>query len=194
MPIPLFVSATAVFFYFIFHWNILLMLSYKYRLSPVYHFSQGAIAPLEGLFFGWSIPSVLFALGISPFVWLLPLSRFIIFFIVFVMALTGFKSNKAVEAMSLAEAGGAISLEPEKDGNGAGSWRRRCQAVGAKHGLSPREMEVFELLAKGRNAEFIHNELMISIYTAKTHGYRIYRKLCVNSQQELIDLVDSCEL
>lgn len=57
--------------------------------------------------------------------------------------------------------------------------------------LTPREIEVFALLSKGRNAEFIQNALFISNHTAKTHIYNIYRKLDVHSLQELLDLLDS---
>ncbi len=56
--------------------------------------------------------------------------------------------------------------------------------------LTPREREVFGLLAKGRNAEYIQNALVISNHTVKTHIYNVYRKLDVHSLQELLDLID----
>ena len=43
---------------------------------------------------------------------------------------------------------------------------------------------------RGRNAEFISKELVISIHTAKTHTARIYRKLDINSQQQLLDITE----
>ena len=72
---------------------------------------------------------------------------------------------------------------------------RRVSAVGEigldyHYDLSPREAEIFTLLAKGRNAKFIQEELCISSSTVKTHIYRIYRKMGINSQQRLIDMVD----
>ena len=56
--------------------------------------------------------------------------------------------------------------------------------------LTPRETEVFALLAKGRNAEYIAGQLMVTPATIKSHIYHIYQKLGVNSQQRLMDLVD----
>lgn len=45
-------------------------------------------------------------------------------------------------------------------------------------------------LAKGRNADYIQQKLFISSNTAKTHIGHIYKKMGINSQQRLIDLVD----
>lgn len=61
---------------------------------------------------------------------------------------------------------------------------RRCH-------LSPREMDVFFLLAKGRNKAYISDELVIGVETVKSHIKSIYRKIDVHSQQELIDLLES---
>lgn len=66
---------------------------------------------------------------------------------------------------------------------------RGCQVLAARCGLSERELEVANLLARGRSGPQIQDELSISRNTAKTHVRHIYRKLDVHSQQELIDLV-----
>ena len=71
-----------------------------------------------------------------------------------------------------------------------GSWQRRCEEVGESYGLSTRQQDVLVYLAKGRNAEYIQKELMVSSHTAKSHIYNIYRKLGIHSQQELIDLIE----
>ncbi len=63
----------------------------------------------------------------------------------------------------------------------------------SRYGLTPREEEVFGLLAKGRNAEFIQNALVISNHTVKTHIYNIYRKMDVHSLQDLLDVLDAEE-
>lgn len=55
--------------------------------------------------------------------------------------------------------------------------------------LTPRETEVFALLARGRSIPYIRDELVISRETAATHAKHIYAKLDVHSRQELIDLV-----
>lgn len=67
----------------------------------------------------------------------------------------------------------------------------RCSRLAKEHGLTPRETEVFPLLAKGRNAAVVARELFTSPYTSKTHVYRIFKKFDVQTQQELIDHIES---
>ena len=64
-----------------------------------------------------------------------------------------------------------------------------CQRLANDHGLTKRETEVFGLIALGRSAKYISEELMISKNTTRTHIRHVYEKLNVNSKQELIDLV-----
>ncbi|MDJ1651449.1 MULTISPECIES: helix-turn-helix transcriptional regulator [Gordonibacter] len=66
-----------------------------------------------------------------------------------------------------------------------------CAVLGAQHGLTERETEIFSMLARGRNGTFIMEHYVISRNTVKSHIKHIYAKLDVHSQQELIDLVES---
>ena len=59
------------------------------------------------------------------------------------------------------------------------------------NGLTRREQEVFELLAKGRNVAYIQTSLVLSRHTVRSHVYHIYQKLDVHSHQELIDVVEA---
>uniref|UniRef100_UPI0022E614DA response regulator transcription factor n=1 Tax=Eggerthella sinensis TaxID=242230 RepID=UPI0022E614DA len=61
-------------------------------------------------------------------------------------------------------------------------WRQR-------YGLSPRETEVFTLLAQGRTRAFIQDELVLSGSTIKTHVSHIYAKMDVHDRQEMMDLI-----
>lgn len=63
-------------------------------------------------------------------------------------------------------------------------------AVADRAGLSPREREVFAMLAHGRDTAHIQERLFISQGTVRSHRDRIYRKLNVHSKQELLDLVE----
>ena len=63
-------------------------------------------------------------------------------------------------------------------------------ALADGHGLTPREREVFEMLAHGRNREYIEEKLVISRNTVKAHVKHIYAKLEAHSHQELPDLVE----
>lgn len=67
----------------------------------------------------------------------------------------------------------------------------RCATVAARHGLTPRESEILVLLARGRTIAIIARDLQIAKGTARTHTERIYRKLDVHKQQELIDMVEN---
>ena len=67
----------------------------------------------------------------------------------------------------------------------------RCSDVARDCGLTPREGEVLILLAKGRTVPVIARDLQIAKGTARTHTERIYRKLDVHKQQELIDKVEN---
>lgn len=69
---------------------------------------------------------------------------------------------------------------------------RHDAAIGLRgeFGLTAREAEVAELLAMGRNAEYIAKELFIAHSTAKSHIAHIYQKTGLNSQQRLMDLIE----
>lgn len=74
------------------------------------------------------------------------------------------------------------------------SWKAKVNSVAQAYALSPRQKEVLLLLARGRNASYIMNELCVSNATVKSHIYSVYRKLGVHTQQELIDLIEDVEL
>lgn len=64
------------------------------------------------------------------------------------------------------------------------------EATAERYGLSPRETEVFLLLARGRDTAYIQKELFISAGTVSSHRRRIYQKTGVHTKQELLDLVE----
>lgn len=70
------------------------------------------------------------------------------------------------------------------------SIEERCAELGAQHGLTERETEIFAMLARGRNGQFVMEHYVVSRNTVKSHVKHIYAKLDVHSQQELIDLVE----
>lgn len=64
-----------------------------------------------------------------------------------------------------------------------------CRELAADYGLTPREAEILALMALGRSAKYISEELLVSYNTTRTHVRHIYEKLNIHSKQELIDLV-----
>ena len=75
-----------------------------------------------------------------------------------------------------------------------GVFHVKCEIVAKKYGLSNRQREVLGMLAKGRNADYITEKLVISSHTAKAHIYNIYQKTGVHSRQELMDLVENTDV
>ena len=72
----------------------------------------------------------------------------------------------------------------------ADSYALACEAIADEYGLTPRERETLLLLGRGRTARIIGPALGMSDATVKTHIAHIYRKLGINSQQALLDIVE----
>lgn len=66
----------------------------------------------------------------------------------------------------------------------------RCDAIAEEFSLTPREAEVFAMLARGRDRAYIEEALVVSRNTVKAHVKHVYAKLGIHSHQELIDLVE----
>ena len=67
--------------------------------------------------------------------------------------------------------------------------KQRCDELGSRCGLTPRETEIMFLLSQGRDAVFIAETLFLSRNTVKSYQKTVYAKLGVHSKQEVIDLV-----
>lgn len=83
--------------------------------------------------------------------------------------------------------GGDLSLPALRE---AQRGLERLRDIGAKSGLmeplSPREMEVLELIAKGLSNKEIGEKLYLALDTVKGHNRRIFEKLQVKSRTEAI--------
>lgn len=88
------------------------------------------------------------------------------------------------------ELGAVTDEESEPAAPSSFSPKQLIQELADEYDLSPRECEVFRLLASGRSPKRIGEKLFISESTAKSHCHRIYQKLDVHSQQELLDVVE----
>ncbi|MDD5806091.1 MAG: LuxR family transcriptional regulator [Eggerthellales bacterium] len=83
-----------------------------------------------------------------------------------------------------------LMLSPHLFGLSHESLTARCNELAKAFGLSRREEEVLVLLARGRDVEYIENELYISRNTVNSHRKNIYKKMHVHSRQELLSLID----
>lgn len=64
-----------------------------------------------------------------------------------------------------------------------------CVSVSLEYKLSPRETEVLRELAYGHSSSYVAKVLFISNNTARTHMKNIYRKLEINSREDLLELI-----
>lgn len=69
-------------------------------------------------------------------------------------------------------------------------FEERCRLVAQRYGLTARELEVFMMLARGRDRTYIQEQLTVSRNTVKAHVKHIYAKLGIHAHQDLIDLVE----
>lgn len=81
-------------------------------------------------------------------------------------------------------------IKPMEESDAVSPFEKTGALLARECKLSPRETEVFLLLARGRNRAHISEDLVIGEETVKSHIKNVYRKLDVHSQQELIDLVE----
>ena len=83
---------------------------------------------------------------------------------------------------------GVGQRDRERDRRAA--FAQRCISVAERFHLSPREKEVFQLMAVGKSSSEIEGELYIANGTLKSHTRRIYQKLGVHSRSEMMALLD----
>lgn len=81
------------------------------------------------------------------------------------------------------------TMEPDADEGVPAEIAAYCQDLAVEYGLTPREAEILALVALGRSAKYVSEELTVSYNTTRTHVRHIYEKLNIHSKQELIDLV-----
>lgn len=102
-----------------------------------------------------------------------------------VTVLKGFGFQKTIDGVASLE---SVDL---KQGDAPIDVMRGCDVLVEEKGLTPRESEIVRLLARGRNAPYIQEKLVLSRNTVKTHVANIYAKVGVHSQQELIDAAET---
>lgn len=85
-------------------------------------------------------------------------------------------------------------MQPGKqaDVGSSPNYEQLMGLVGARYELSPREVEVLALIGRGHTRQNVADTLGVSLQTAKTHVARIYHKLDVHSQQEMLDVLEAC--
>ena len=150
--------------------------------SPFWRIARGQLVLPAGMIVSWSLCMAIEYANPSLFAYVPYLALGLLLALALLAAFVPFKDNTFADKTVKAEI-----VE-------GGYFKQRCNQAAQTYKLSNREGEILYDLAKGRNAQFIADELNISAYTAKTHVYHIYQKMGINSQQELISIVDSTEV
>ena len=69
-------------------------------------------------------------------------------------------------------------------------FQAACDRVCSRKDLSRREAEIFTYLARGYSPAYVAGALTLSESTVRTHVKNIYRKLGVNSREDILDLMN----
>lgn len=185
--LPACVCAFMFFAYVAFHWSYNIALARRFGIRTPLHYAISLLSPVTGMAIGWAIASLFALLGgnlAEPFVLFF---GWIVVYII-VLSIAPYASDPLFETDLLDP--DIKEIPADRSGN---SWERACAILAEEGKLSPREQEIFGMLAHGRNVNYISETLFIAENTAKTHKYRIYRKLGVNTHQELLDRVEATE-
>jgi len=172
-------------------WVECCIISHRYRISPILVTGFGRAFLVVGMFLADNL------LPLAPFSSTFSSYSATAYTFIIVGIITGYfllPHKKDIKAMSILDYPESSSIAQPGESDPDAKDRRfiaRCNHVANTYLLSSRETEVFYLLAKGRNAAHIAKTLYISEGTVHTHTWRIYKKLDVHSQQELMDMVDA---
>lgn len=67
---------------------------------------------------------------------------------------------------------------------------KQCERVGEDANLTPRELEIMQMICKGRSKKYIAEHFVISENTVRWHAKNLYAKLGTSTRQELLDLIE----
>ena len=104
-------------------------------------------------------------------------------------ALIGLRNFSFIDAINgvteVVEASATVEQAPHA------SLDQVCTTISERYALTPREREVFEMLARGRDSFYIQEQLTVSRNTVKAHVKHIYAKLDIHAHQDLLDMVEA---
>ena len=145
----------------------------------------GRAASSAGLLMGAFVGHMMNASGNPSLVSAGLVFMLVVFVAVNVSVLKEFSFQETIDGIAPLENVGS------KQGNAPLDVMRGCDLLIKEKALTPRESEIIKLLARGRNAPYIQEKLVLSRNTVKTHVANIYAKVGVHSQQDLIDIVEA---
>jgi DNA-binding CsgD family transcriptional regulator len=156
--------------------------AFRHELSPVWVFGVGQAAYFFSSTAGWMLGSAL-----SPFYSIGPLQTtfgIVLAFLIVVVLVYVFNAEHVSRITSLSTNILPIEAATEED-----SLAKPRLAISGDYELSQREIEVMEMFAQGRSANWIADTLLVSTSTVRSHIRAAYVKLGVHSRQELLDVL-----
>ncbi len=163
---------------------VIMLVAFRYcqsfKIAPVLIFSLTRMTWALDLLFAYGLFEVFsyFSVSDEGLLGIVTVSLGLIIFITYLFVMTSKGSNADMMSAGVAKPVNVDDLE------------QRCEVLAKAGALSKREREVLGLIARGRSAPRIQEELSLSINTVNSHISHIYRKLGVNSRQELLDLIE----
>lgn len=166
-------------------WCMLADVAHRTRLSPVLLFALALLATNIAQLAG-TLVGVVNAANIHQGDLTLTAVALVSVYLLLMAAIVLFRSKSVPPTAVSAFAGdGAEMVESHE-----AVLSRRCTELAARYGFTPRENDIFLLLAQGHTMPAIAERLFVSENTVKSHVKRIYQKLDIHSRSELIDLVN----
>lgn len=176
-------------------WVVLLQLAHRDGLPPCFELLMGRIAYNIGIFIGATGGVYFAALDLfrdKSFFTPLCLGAVVVLVIVTTVLLResdmfDHDTNRlAPQAASTVPTIDTVVLPSSEE-----IFQEKTNRIAKRYGLTPRETEVFFLLAKGRSNKLIEDRLFISEHTVDSHVSHIYRKCDVHSRQAIMDLIEN---
>ncbi|MEG0504910.1 MAG: helix-turn-helix transcriptional regulator, partial [Raoultibacter sp.] len=110
------------------------------------------------------------------------------------MALSSAPSNAIISGEKMSRSEGCLDdVAFGEQADFSESITQFHQDLAEEFALSPRETEVFLLLAHGRSRPYIRQAIYLSDGTVKTHIAHIYKKFNVSSRQELLTAIQEAQ-
>ena len=193
--------------YFIFeilNWVMMADITFRYRMSAYKVYGLGRAAVSAGVLVGELIGLLFKPYGDGiPIEVLYVISLVLVLMMVITYTLTLTERDVAritrlesrpfkLSAKAMTE---VVEDSPEAESEAGAAHEltmdERVHLLALRNGIEGRAYDVLLLMAKGRTAARIEQELYISRGTVNTYSHKVYQKLGIHSRQELFDLLDS---
>lgn len=165
-------------------WILIASISQRYRISGLTAFGIGWGMVTLGVFAGSACGNFICShVALTPQVLsLIALGATTAVMISYMFVLREEDLSLMIEDCKPSESDGEESQEDR--------FNNRCKELAKEYALTERELEVVQLMARGRSNKRIQEELFISRGTCSTHIRHIYQKLDIHNRQDLIDLIE----